>query len=47
MQLLSLVKLSTTSISPGLYKMDTHLRREDLDVFWAAINDYCRPLSLT
>jgi hypothetical protein len=47
MQLLSLVKLSTTPITPGLYKMDAHLRPEDLATFWAAINDYCRPLQLT
>lgn len=46
MQVLSLVKLSTTSIAPGLYKMDAYLRPEDLATFWAAIDDYCRPLSL-
>ena len=46
MQVLSLVKLATTSITPGLYKMDTHLRPEDLATFWAAINDYCCPLAL-
>lgn len=44
MQLLSLVKLSNSSIAPGLYKMDLELRPEDLSVFWAAIDDYCRPL---
>ncbi len=46
MQVLSLVKLSTTPITPGLYKMDVHLRPEDMAVFWAAINDYCCPLAL-
>jgi CRP-like cAMP-binding protein len=46
MQLLSLVKLATTPITPDLYKMDVHLRPEDMAVFWAAINDYCRPLAL-
>jgi hypothetical protein len=46
MQVLSLVKLSTTPITPGLYKMDVHLRPEDMSVFWAAINDYCCPLTL-
>jgi CRP-like cAMP-binding protein len=46
MQLLSLVKLSTTPIEPGLHKMDLYLRPQDLAIFWAAINDYCRPLSL-
>lgn len=45
MQVLSLVKLSTDQIDPGLYKMDVQLRPEDLNIFWAAINDYCRPLS--
>jgi hypothetical protein len=44
MQLLSLVKLANTTIQPGLYKMDLELRPEDLAVFWAAIDDYCRPL---
>jgi hypothetical protein len=44
MQLLSLVKLAHTTIEPGLYKMDLELRPEDLAVFWAAIDDYCRPL---
>lgn len=47
MQVLSLVKLCSTPIEPALYKMDVHLRPEDLNIFWAAINDYCRPLSLT
>jgi hypothetical protein len=46
MQLLSLIKLSATAITPGLYKMDTQLRAEDLAVFWAAIDDKCRPLAL-
>jgi hypothetical protein len=46
MQVLSLVKLSTTPITPGLYKMDVHLRPEDMSIFWAAINDYCCPLTL-
>ena len=46
MQVLSLVKLATTPITPGLYKMDMHLRPEDLATFWAAINDYCCPLAL-
>jgi CRP-like cAMP-binding protein len=46
MQLLSLVKLVTTTIAPDLYKMDLHLRPEDMAIFWAAINDYCRPLRL-
>lgn len=46
MQVLSLVKLSTAPITPGLYKMDVHLRPEDMAVFWAAINDYCCPLAL-
>jgi CRP-like cAMP-binding protein len=44
MQLLSLVKLSTTPIEPALYKMETQLRDEDMAIFWAAINDYCSPL---
>jgi hypothetical protein len=44
MQLLSLVKLSTTPIAPALYKMETQLRDEDMAIFWAAINDYCSPL---
>lgn len=43
MQVLSVVKLSTTDIAPGLYKMDLHLRPEDMATFWAAINDFCRP----
>ncbi|MBI1879026.1 MAG: hypothetical protein HYR94_12545, partial [Chloroflexi bacterium] len=46
MQVLSLVKLSTTPIDPGLYKMDVHLRPEDMATFWAAINENCRPLRL-
>ena len=46
MQVLSLVKLSTTSIAAGLYKMDTYLRAEDMATFWAAIDDNCRPLIL-
>jgi hypothetical protein len=46
MQVLSLVKLSTTPIDPGLYKMDVHLRPEDMTTFWAAINENCRPLRL-
>jgi CRP-like cAMP-binding protein len=47
MQVLSLVKLSTTPIDPGLYKMDVHLRPEDMATFWAAINENCRPLRLS
>ncbi len=46
MQVLSLVKLSTTPIDPGLYKMDVHLRPEDMATFWAAINENCCPLRL-
>ena len=46
MQVLSLVKLSTTPIEPGLYKMDVHLRAEDMATFWAAINENCQPLKL-
>jgi CRP-like cAMP-binding protein len=46
MQVLSLVKLCTTSIEPGLYKMDVHLRPEDMATFWAAINENCQPLKL-
>jgi hypothetical protein len=46
MQLLSLIKLPTSSIAPGLYKMDLHLRPEDMATFWAAIDDYCRPLAI-
>jgi len=44
MQLLSLIKLSTATIAPALYKMDTQLRPEDLALFWKAIDDKCRPL---
>lgn len=47
MQVLSLVKLSTTPIAPGLYNIDTQLRPEDMAAFWAAINENCRPLTLS
>jgi CRP-like cAMP-binding protein len=46
MQLLSLVRLSTATLDPGLYKMDLVLRPADMAVFWGAIDDYCRPLRL-
>ncbi len=47
MQVLNLVKLSTTPIAPGLYNIDTQLRPEDMAAFWAAINENCRPLTLS
>ena len=47
MQVLGLVKLSTTPIAPRLYNMDTQLRPEDMAAFWAAINENCRPLTLS
>ena len=46
MQLLSLVKLSTNAVAPGLHKMDTHLRLEDMKAFWNVVNENCRPLAL-
>jgi len=46
MQLLSLVKLSTNAVTPGLHKMDTHLRLEDMKAFWNVVNENCRPLAL-
>jgi CRP-like cAMP-binding protein len=46
MQLLSLVKLSTNVVPPGLHKMDTHLRLEDMRAFWNVVNENCRPLGL-
>ena len=46
MQVLSLVKLSTNSVAPGLHKMDTHLRLEDMRAFWNVVNENCRPLAL-
>jgi hypothetical protein len=46
MQILSLVKLSAAPLDPGLYKMDALLRPEDLHTCWAAIDSYCRPLTL-
>jgi hypothetical protein len=45
MQVLSLIRLSTTPIAPGLHNMDAYLRPEDMAIFWAAINDSCRPLT--
>jgi hypothetical protein len=46
MQVLSLVKLSTNAVTPGLHKMDTQLRLEDMRAFWNVVNENCRPLTL-
>ncbi|MBM4012878.1 MAG: hypothetical protein FJ286_16200 [Planctomycetes bacterium] len=46
MQVLSLVKLTAAPLAPGLYKMDAHLRPEDLATFWSVINDSCSPLAI-
>ena len=45
MQVLSLVRLSSIPVPPGLHKMDAYLRPEDLASFWSAINESCRPLT--
>ncbi len=47
MQMLGLVKLSGAdgAVEPGLYRMADQLRREDMDVFWAALEEQSRPLS--
>ncbi|NET53979.1 MAG: hypothetical protein F6K09_36760 [Merismopedia sp. SIO2A8] len=46
MQLLGLVKLATTeqAIEPGVYRMATHLKPEDINLFWKAIDDKSRPI---
>ena len=46
MQVLSLVKLSTNAVMPGLHKMDTQLRLEDMRAFWSVVNENCQPLTL-
>ncbi len=47
MQMLGLVKLSGAdgAVEPGLYRMADQLRREDMDLFWAALEEQSRPLS--
>ncbi len=47
MQMLGLVKLSgaDSAIEPGLYRMADQLRRQDMDMFWAALDEQSRPLS--
>ena len=46
MQLLGLVKLATTEkgIEPGIYRMAEHLKTDDIDLFWQALNDKSRPI---
>jgi len=46
MQLLGLVKLAKTEqvIEPGVYRMAEHLKTDDMDLFWKALNDKSRPI---
>ncbi|NES18290.1 MAG: hypothetical protein F6K41_05005 [Symploca sp. SIO3E6] len=46
MQLLGVVKLATTetTIEPGVYPMAQHLKTEDMNLFWKALNDKSRPI---
>ncbi|GEM_PF-752906 len=46
MQLLGVVKLTTTEkvIEPGVYRMAEHLKTDDMDLFWKALNDKSRPI---
>ncbi|MBD2608073.1 hypothetical protein H6G81_27055 [Scytonema hofmannii FACHB-248] len=46
MQLLGLVKLATTekAIEPGVYRMAQHLKTDDMDLFWKALDDKSRPI---
>ena len=46
MQFLGLVKLATTevAIQPGIYRMAQHLKSEDMDLFWQALDDKSRPI---
>ena len=46
MQLLGVVKLATTetAIEPGVYRMAQHLKTEDMNLFWKALDDKSRPI---
>ncbi|MFB2973513.1 Crp/Fnr family transcriptional regulator [Aerosakkonema sp. BLCC-F183] len=46
MQLLGLIKLATTekAIEPGVYRMAQHLKTDDMDLFWKALDDKSRPI---
>ncbi|WP_226587756.1 hypothetical protein [Microseira wollei] len=46
MQLLGLVKLATTekAIEPGVYRMAQHIKTEDINLFWKALDDKSRPI---
>ncbi len=46
MQLLGVVRLSTTAVEPGVHKIDSYLRPEDVGLLWSAINENCRPLTI-
>lgn len=46
LQVLGLVRLLADALAPGLYKLDAHLRPEDLTMLWAGIDASCRPLEL-
>lgn len=45
MQLLGIVAISTNPVRPGVHKIDSCLRPEDIDLLWSAINENCRPLT--
>jgi CRP-like cAMP-binding protein len=47
MQLLGAVLLSTTAVDPGVHKIDSYLRPEDIALLWSAINENCRPLTIS
>ncbi|MGC2661503.1 MAG: cyclic nucleotide-binding domain-containing protein [Bryobacteraceae bacterium] len=47
MQLLGAVLLSTTPVEPGVHKIDSYLRPEDIALLWSAINENCRPLTIS
>lgn len=47
MQMLGVIKLATTeeAIDPGVYRMAQHLKADDMDLFWKALEDKSRPVS--
>lgn len=46
MQLLGAVRLSTTVVEPGVHKIDSYLRPQDMALLWSAINENCRPMTI-